>query len=64
MKLYLDTGQNNILNQRIEVLAMRKNGELFPIELTVFPIHTMGKTAFAAAIQDITERLFSAVDSL
>jgi PAS domain S-box-containing protein len=56
MKLYLETGQNNILNQRIEVLAMRKNGELFPIELTVFPIHTMGKTAFAAAIQDITER--------
>jgi len=56
MKLYLETGQSNVLNQRIEVLAMRKNGELFPIELTVFPIHSMGKTAFAAAIQDITER--------
>jgi PAS domain S-box-containing protein len=56
MKLYLETGQGNILNQRIEVLAMRKNRELFPIELTVFPIHSMGRTVFAAAIQDITER--------
>ena len=53
---YLDTGKHNILNQRIEVVAMRKNKELFPIELTVFPIHSMGKTVFAAAIQDITER--------
>lgn len=63
MKFYLETGQSNILNQRIEVLAMRKNGELFPIELTVFPIHTMGKTAFAAAIQDITERKKSEEDN-
>ncbi len=64
MKLYLETGQGNILNQRIEVLAMRKNRELFPIELTVFPIHTMGRTVFAAAIQDITERKKVEVESL
>ena len=64
MKLYLETGKENILNQRIEVLAMRKNRELFPIELTVFPIHSMGKTVFAAAIQDITERKKEEVDNL
>jgi two-component system sensor histidine kinase/response regulator len=56
IKHYLETGKSNILNQRVEVLAMRKNRELFPIELTVFPIHSMGRTVFAAAIQDITER--------
>ena len=64
LKLYLETGQGNILNQRIEVLAMRKNKELFPIELTVFPIHSMGRTVFAAAIQDITERKKEEVDNL
>ncbi len=64
LKLYLETGQGNILNQRIEVLAMRKNKELFPIELTVFPIHSMGKTVFAAAIQDITERKKEEIDNL
>jgi two-component system sensor histidine kinase/response regulator len=53
---YLDTGKHNILNQRVEVVAMRKNKELFPIELIVFPIHFMGKMVFAASIQDITER--------
>ncbi len=64
MKHYLKTGQGNILNQRIEVLAMRKNRELFPIELTVFPIHSMGRTVFAAAIQDITERKKSESENL
>lgn len=56
MAHYLDTGEGNILNKRIEVMAMRKSREEFPIELTVFPIHSMGKTVFAAAMQDITER--------
>ena len=64
MKVYLETGKGDILNKRIEVLAMRKNRELFPIELTVFPIHSMGKTVFAAAIQDITERKKSESENL
>jgi two-component system sensor histidine kinase/response regulator len=64
IKHYLETGKSNILNQRVEVLAMRKNKELFPIELTVFPIHSMGRTVFAAAIQDITERKQAEVDNL
>ncbi|MEH6449561.1 MAG: PAS domain S-box protein [Oleispira sp.] len=64
MKIYLETGHDNILNQRIEVLAMRKNRELFPVELTVFPIHSMGKTVFASAIQDITERKKSEDENL
>ena len=56
MARYLKTGEGNIINKRIEVLAMRKGGEQFPVELTVFPIHSNGKTVFAAAMQDITER--------
>jgi len=64
IKHYLETGQGNILNKRIEVLAMRKNREQFPIELTVFPIHSMGRTVFAAALQDITERKKSESENL
>jgi PAS domain S-box-containing protein len=64
MRNYLKTGKGNILNKRVEVLAMRKNRELFPIELTVFPIHSMGKTVYAAAIQDITERKQEEIDTL
>jgi PAS domain S-box-containing protein len=35
---YFSTGEGPVLNTRIEICAMRKNGEEFPIDLAITPI--------------------------
>ncbi|MBI5948963.1 MAG: PAS domain S-box protein [Chloroflexi bacterium] len=54
---FLQTGEANILGQRREVIAMRRDGSEFPAELAVTPIGSGGRpTAFSAFIRDITAR--------
>ncbi len=53
---YLNTGEHNILNKRIEIVGKRKNGEEFPIELTVSPIKTNNKMYFSAFVRDLTQQ--------
>ncbi len=55
MRHYLKIGNEHVLNNRIETIALRKNGEEFPIELTVFPLKFQNKHYFTAFIRDITE---------
>lgn len=52
---YLATGEGPILNQRIEITAIRKNGSEFPVELTITPLDLEGGTIFSAFVRDITE---------
>jgi PAS domain S-box-containing protein len=56
MKNYLKTGKGPALNVLLQLLAIRSNGEEFPIELTVLPIKQDGKEFFCAFIRDISER--------
>ncbi|MDP3092531.1 MAG: PAS domain S-box protein [Nitrospira sp.] len=53
---YLATGEGPVLNQRIEITGLRKNGSEFPVELTILPIKFEGTTIFSAFLRDITER--------
>ncbi|TMF54705.1 MAG: EAL domain-containing protein [Chloroflexi bacterium] len=53
---YLTTGDGPILNRRVELEALRKNGITFPVELTVAPIGTAEGPAFSAFLRDISER--------
>ena len=55
MKHYLSTDEGPILNKRIEITAIRKSGEEFPIELTVFPIKYNNEHFFTAFLRDITK---------
>ena len=55
MENYKKTGEGPVLNTRIEISALRKNGEEFPIELTIFPIEQGERKYFTAFIRDITE---------
>lgn len=50
------TGEGPVLNQRIEIQALRKNGETFPCELTVIPIRLEGATNFTAFVRDISSQ--------
>ena len=54
MAHYLNTGEGPVLNQKIEIAALRKNGEQFPIELAIVPVVMKGVHTFTAFISDIT----------
>ena len=53
---YLATGEGPILNRRIEITALRRDGREFPVELTVAPARFGDELVFNAFIRDITER--------
>lgn len=52
---YIATGEHRILDQRIEVEAIRRSGERFPVELTVTPVVTGDSLVFTGYLRDITE---------
>src|SRR5882672_4321731 len=56
MRHYLATGQAVVLNKRIELVALHRDGHEFPIELSITPIRTGGALAFNAFVRDITDR--------
>jgi len=56
MERFLTTGEGPILNRRIEITALRRNGSEFPIELTISPSGQKASLVFSAFIRDITER--------
>ncbi|MBL4649252.1 MAG: PAS domain S-box protein, partial [Aureispira sp.] len=56
MSHFMKTGEGPILNKRIELTAVRKSGEVFPIELSVSPIRVQGKYFFSSFCRDITVR--------
>ena len=60
MKHFLLTGEGPILNKRIEIVGLHRDGHEFPIELTVAPIKMEGKYEFSAFIRDITKEKESA----
>ena len=53
---YLMTGETASLNQRVELVAIRKSGEAFPVEVAIAPISSDGSAMFAGYMRDITER--------
>ncbi|MDO8414099.1 MAG: CHASE domain-containing protein [Gallionellaceae bacterium] len=53
----LVAGEGSVLNNSIEIMAMRRDGSEFPVELMLSPIRGQGsKHEFCAFIRDITER--------
>ncbi|GAA4498810.1 PAS domain S-box protein [Pseudaeromonas paramecii] len=56
LRHYLATGEHNVLNRRIELTAVRRDGTPLPVEVRVSPLSIDGKTIFSAFLHDITER--------
>jgi PAS domain S-box-containing protein len=54
---YLESGQSRVLNRRIEVCALHRDGREFPVELSIAPIHSGDEINFCAFIRDITQRI-------
>ncbi len=53
---YFETGEGPVLNNRIEITAIRHDGEEFPIEMTIAPIEIDKRLFFSAFVHDITTR--------
>ncbi|MFN7971393.1 MAG: PAS domain S-box protein [Acidobacteriota bacterium] len=53
---FLETGEGPVLNKRIEIVALRRNGTQFPIELSISPLRVGESWVFSAFLRDITER--------
>lgn len=53
---FLESGKGSILNKRIEITAVDRNGKEFPVELTVSPIRFEREWLFSAFVRDITSR--------
>ena len=56
LRHYLATGELNVLNRRVELTAVRRDGTPLPVEVRVIPLSIDGKTIFSAFLHDITER--------
>jgi PAS domain S-box-containing protein len=56
LKQFLATGEGSLLNKRIEVTALRRDGHEFPVELSVSPAKKGEAYTFSAFVSDITER--------
>jgi len=55
MKHFMKTGEGPVINNRIEITAVRKSGEEFPIELTIFHMEHNKQHYFTAFMRDISE---------
>ncbi len=56
LKRFLETGITNVQGRVIELEALRKNGEVFPVELVLSSFTLGGVINFTGTIRDITER--------
>jgi PAS domain S-box-containing protein len=61
LKRFLETGVGPVLRKRIEVMALRKSGQEFPVELSITPYEETGGLVFLGFLRDITERKHAAV---
>jgi len=53
---FLETGESAILNKHIEVQALNRDGDEFPVELSITASDQFGDTLFIGFLRDISER--------
>jgi PAS domain S-box-containing protein len=62
MRRLLETGVANVLDRRIELSAIRRDGAEFPIELSITRIQYAGDEYFSGFVRDISERKAAEVE--
>lgn len=56
MSRFLTSGEGTMLNRRVEITAMRRDGSEFAAEISIAPIRTEKGYEFSSFIRDISER--------
>lgn len=52
---FLETGEANVLNKRIEVPGLHRDGREFPLELAISPLKEGDRFTFSAFMRDVSE---------
>ncbi len=53
---FFRSGEGPVLNNRIEITALRRDGGEFPVELTITPLKSGDSWTFSSFVRDISER--------
>jgi PAS domain S-box-containing protein len=53
---FLSTGEGPLLNRRIEITALHRDGTEFPVEVSIAPYQIDGNWEFSGFVRDITEK--------
>src|SRR5512137_512432 len=56
MRHFLSTGEGPVLNTRIEIYALNRDGSEFPVELAMSPFKTADGYEFSSFIRNISQR--------
>src|ERR671924_1143030 len=56
LRRFLDTGTGPLIDKRIEIAALHRNGHEFPVELTITALRQRSGWSFNAFVHDITDR--------
>jgi two-component system cell cycle sensor histidine kinase/response regulator CckA len=56
LKKFLATGEGPVLNKRIEITALHRDGHEFPVELSISPARVGENWTFSAFIRDCTDQ--------
>jgi PAS domain S-box-containing protein len=56
MEHFRSTGEGPVLNRSFEIEALRRGGEIFPVQLSINPVRLDDGVTFTAFISEITER--------
>lgn len=56
LQRWRETSEGPVLNSRIEIQALRKDGRLIPVELAIVPVAVGEGTVFSGFIRDISDR--------
>ena len=61
---FLETRRGSVLDRRLELTGMRRDGSEFPVELTITRIALPGPPTFTGYLRDITERVTAELELL
>jgi PAS domain S-box-containing protein len=56
LQRWRETGEGAVLNARIEIQGLHRDGRLIPVELAIIPVAVGDETTFSGFIRDISER--------
>jgi PAS domain S-box-containing protein len=56
LRHFLETGSGPLIDKRIEIVALHRNGHEFPVELTITALPNPSGWSFSAFVHDITDR--------
>jgi hypothetical protein len=56
LRHWRETGDGPVLNARIEIQALHRDGRVIPVELAIVPVAVGEETTFSGFIRDISER--------